>query len=54
MSDNSAFARSVDSAMDQMIQDMREKMDRACLVAEGEARQNCPVDHGELRASITS
>lgn len=54
MSDNSEFAKSVDSAMAQMIQDMREKMDQACLVVEGEARKNCPVDQGELRASITS
>lgn len=54
MSDNSEFAKSVDSAMAQMIQDMREKMDQACLVVEGEARKNCPVDQGELRTSITS
>ena len=54
MPDNSAFARSVDSAMDQMIQDMREKMDRACLAVESEARKNCPVDQGPLKASITS
>ena len=54
MPDNSAFAKSVDSAMAQMIQDMCEKMDRACLAVEGEARKNCPVDQGELRASITS
>lgn len=54
MPDNSEFARSVDSAMDQMIQDMREKMDRACLAVESEARKNCPVDQGPLKASITS
>ena len=54
MPDNSAFAKSVDSAMAQMTQDMCEKMDRACLAVEGEARKNCPVDQGELRASIAS
>ena len=54
MSDNSEFAKSVDSAMQLMIQGMREKMDQACLVVEGEARKNCPVDQGELRASIAS
>ena len=54
MPDNSEFAKSVDSAMQLMIQGMREKMDQACLVVEGEARKNCPVDQGELKASITS
>ena len=54
MPDNSEFAKSVDNATDQIIQDMKEKMDRSCLVVEGEARKNCPVDQGELRASIAS
>lgn len=54
MADNSEFAKSVDSAMAQMTQDMCEKMDRACLAVEGEARKNCPVDQGKLRASIAS
>lgn len=54
MPDNSEFAKSVDNATDQIIQDMKEKMDRSCLVVEGEARKNCPVDQGPLKASITS
>lgn len=54
MADNSEFAKSVDNATDQIIQDMKEKMDRSCLVVEGEARKNCPVDQGPLKASITS
>ena len=54
MPDNSEFAKSVDNATDLIIQDMKEKMDRSCLVVEGEARKNCPVDQGPLKASITS
>ena len=34
--------------------DMSQKMDKACLVVESQAKQNCPVDIGILRASITS
>lgn len=54
MPDNSKFIRSIESATAQMIQGMKDKMDRACLVVEREAKKNCPVDQGLLRASITS
>ena len=33
---------------------MSQRMDKACLVVESQAKQNCPVDIGILRASITS
>lgn len=54
MPDNSEFIRSMENATAQMIQDMKDKMDRACLVVEREAKKNCPVDQGLLRASVTS
>lgn len=54
MPDNSEFIRSIENACYQMIQDMERKMDKACLCIEAEAKKNCPVDQGVLRASITS
>lgn len=54
MPDNSEFIRSMENATAQMIQDMKDKMDRACLVVEREVKKNCPVDQGLLRASVTS
>lgn len=54
MPDNSEFIRSIENATAQLIQDMKDKMDRACLVVEREAKKDCPVDQGPLRASITS
>lgn len=54
MPDNSEFIRSIDNATAQMIQDMKEKMEKACLVVESQAKRNCPVDQGITRASITS
>lgn len=54
MADNGEFVRSMANATNQMIQDMEQKMEKACLVIENQAKQNCPVDQGFLRASITS
>ena len=54
MADNGEFVRSMANATNQMIQDMEKKMEKACLVVENQAKQNCPVDQGFLRASITS
>ena len=54
MSDNGEFIRSIESATYQIIQDMARKMYKACLCIEAEAKKNCPVDQGFLRASITS
>lgn len=54
MPDNEEFIRSMENAMLKMVMDMSQKMDKACLVVESQAKQNCPVDIGILRASITS
>lgn len=54
MPDNDEFIRSMENATLKMVMDMSRKMDKACLVVETQAKQNCPVDIGILRASITS
>jgi hypothetical protein len=33
---------------------LQDAMNKACLVVERDAKKNCPVMTGELRASITS
>lgn len=54
MSDNSAFESSMDAAMIKIVADTAKNMKTACFVVEAEAKKNCPVDMGFLRASITS
>lgn len=54
MPDNDEFIRSMENATLKMVMNMSRKMDKACLVVESQAKQNCPVDIGILRASITS
>lgn len=54
MPDNDEFIRSMENATLKMVMDMSQKMDKACLVVESQAKQNCPVDIGILRASIVS
>lgn len=54
MPDNDEFIRSMENATLKMVMDMSRKMDKACLVVESQAKQNCPIDIGILRASITS
>ena len=44
----------MENATLKMVMDMSQKMDKACLVVESQAKQNCPVDIGILRASIAS
>lgn len=51
--DNSAFVRSLEQATLKIISNTTRKMDQACLIIERKAKQNCPVDQGILRASIT-
>lgn len=53
MPDNDAFVKSIESATLQIIAEEARKMDRACLAVESLAKQKCPVDMGDLRASIT-
>ena len=54
MPDSEEFIRSMENATLKMVMDMSQKMDKACLVVESQAKQNCPVDIGILRASIAS
>lgn len=54
MADNSEFIRSMSDATARMVLDMEKKVEKACLVVETQAKQDCPVDQGILRASITS
>ena len=52
--DNSDFIKSIEDATLQIITDEANKMNKACLIVENQAKQDCPVDEGILRASITS
>lgn len=54
MSDNQAFVDSLQAATLQIIQETAGRMNKACLIVESEAKRNCPIDQGILRASITS
>lgn len=54
MADNSDFVKSIQNATLQIISEESKKVERACLMVEGAARQKCPKDTGELAASITS
>ena len=54
MPDNQDFVKSIEDATYQIIAEMASRMKKACLAVETEARENCPVDMGILRASITS
>lgn len=54
MPDNSDFVRSIQAATLQIIMEESKKMEKACFVVEAQAKQDCPVDMGVLRASITS
>lgn len=53
-SDNSEFIRSLKDATAKMVLDMENKVEKACLAVEAQAKKNCPVNEGVLRASITS
>lgn len=54
MSDNEAFVRSIEQATVQIIAETAANMEKACLTVETDAKKECPVDMGLLRASITS
>lgn len=53
MSDNEDFVRSIKEATLQIVENVRENTEKACLLIERDAKKNCPVDQGLLRASIT-
>lgn len=52
MSDNNEFGKSMEQATLKMITKMVKNMEKACLVVEIDAKINCPVDQGTLRASM--
>lgn len=54
MPDNKDFVHSIEKATLKMITDAAGNMKKACLVVEAEAKKNCPVDQGVLRASMFS
>lgn len=53
MSENEAFVRSIRDATIKIINDVSKNVEKSCMLIEREARENCPVDQGFLRASIT-
>ena len=52
MSDNNEFVRSIENATLKIIQDVTKNMMKACLVIDRDAKKNCPVDQGPLRAAM--
>lgn len=53
MPDNEEFRKSIDHATRQIVAGMGRNVEACCLIVEGDAKKNCPVDMGILRASIT-
>lgn len=48
------FNRQLDEYLNKTLPNNAEQgMRKACLLVEGESKRNCPVDFGQLRASIT-
>lgn len=54
MPDNKEFAKSIEQATLKIVREMASKVDKACLAIEADAKTNCPVDQGVLRASMFS
>ena len=49
---NQEFLGSVDNATLEIVKRIARNMNKACLAVEADAKTNCPVDMGILRASI--
>ncbi len=54
MPNNEEWAKSLENATTEIINKQVKKMQKACLLVEAEAKAQCPVDMGALRASIHS
>lgn len=54
MADNQEFVRSIENATLKIINNVVANMRTATLLLEGEAKKECPVDMGALRASMYS
>lgn len=52
MSDNREFIKSIEEATLKIVSDTRNNMKKATTYLEGEAKKECPVDMGILRASM--
>lgn len=52
--DNREFVKSVEEATFKMAMEVYRNTQKACLFLEGEAKKNCPVDQGPLRAAMFS
>lgn len=50
--DNREFQRSLEEATYKMIMEAFKNTEKACVFLEGEAKKNCPVDMGILRAAM--
>ncbi|KMT21594.1 HK97-gp10 family putative phage morphogenesis protein [Clostridium cylindrosporum] len=51
---NKEFNQSIDNATFKIIQEVSKNLRKACLLVEADAKKNCPVDMGYLRASMFS
>ena len=52
--DARAFLSSLDDYQEDVLEGLQKNIEKAALLLERRAKQNCPVDTGKLRASITS
>ncbi|WP_195264088.1 HK97 gp10 family phage protein [Clostridium sp. 1001275B_160808_H3] len=52
MADNKEFEKSIENATLKIIENIAKNMEKACFIVERDAKKNCPVDQGILRASI--
>lgn len=52
--DLSAFEADLNNYINNLLPNgLKNGMERACIAVEGQAKENCPVDEGILRASLT-
>ena len=52
--DSRAFLSSLDGYHEEVLEGLQKDIEKAALTLEKNAKQNCPVDTGKLRASITT
>lgn len=50
--DNDEFIRSVENATLEIVKNVAANMVKVCLTIERDAKKNCPIDQGQLRASM--
>ena len=52
--DARAFLSSLDTYHEDVLEGLQQNIEKAALLLERRAKQNCPVDTGKLRASIST